>query len=147
MKEPRSPDDGFTGDRLKIAASSKVVLSLIKKSNETKTRMQSISGELGEEIKSAVENKHLHAGALKLVAKLVRMDAVKRDDFLRAFEVYADYAVEGGLFGGQHMGDLIDQERGDGKAEPVDRVVDNVRRLRRGTKKLQATTPVDLPAA
>ena len=47
-----------------------MVLSLIRRSNETKTRVRSQAGALGEEIKKAVENKHLHAGALKLVARL-----------------------------------------------------------------------------
>jgi hypothetical protein len=96
------------------AASSSLVLSLIRQTNETKTRMQSEAGVLGEAIKSAAENGHLHPGALKFIARLARMDELKRNDFRRALALYDDYAVAGGLFsGGQH--DLIDraQERSD----------------------------------
>lgn len=141
MKKAKE-DDGFPSDRPEIAASSKLVLSLIRKSNETKTRMQSISGELGEEIKSAVENKHLHAGALKLVAKLASMDAIKRDAFQRAFKLYIDYAIEGGLFGGQHVGDLVEQAEADvetsAKASRLgDGAAGNVEKLRLGIKKTE----------
>ena len=82
--------------------------------------MQSEAGALGEEIKDAVENKHLHAGALKIVVRLARMDAVKRDDFWRSLQLYWDYGIEGGLFGAQHVGDLVEQARdasGDGTTE------------------------------
>ena len=82
--------------------------------------VQSEAGALGEEIKDAVENKHLHAGALKIVVRLARMDAVKRDDFWRSLQLYWDYGIEGGLFGAQHVGDLVEQARdasGDGTTE------------------------------
>ena len=125
------------------AAPKKLVLSLIKKSNETKLRMQSIAGELGQEVKDAVETKNLHAGALKLVAKLARMDSEKRDDFLRAYHLYWKYAMEAKLFE-FHVSDLVDEaEAADGPGEPLDGAAalgdvaaDNVRTLKRGLKKL-----------
>lgn len=98
----RKTDKSYSAD----AAPSKLVLSLIRASNETKTRMQSEAGALGERVKDAVENHSLHAGALKLVAKLSRMDELKRNAFLASFDLYLDYAREGGLFGEEHVGDL-----------------------------------------
>ena len=119
---------------------SKLVLSLIRRSNETKTRVRSEAGALGEEIKKAVENKHLHAGALKLVARLARMDAGKRDDFSRAFDLYRDYVVEGGLFGDRHMGDLVDQAHADdGDAQTENIAASNVSSIKRGIKQLSDT--------
>ena len=59
---------------------------------------------------------------LCIVARLARMDAVKRDDFWRSLQLYWDYGIEGGLFGAQHVGDLVEQARdasGDGTTELV----------------------------
>jgi hypothetical protein len=137
--------NGGDTDRPEIAASSKVVLALIRKGMEAKTRIQSVAGELGEEIKNAVETKHLHAGALRHVTRLARMDTVKRDGWLRACALYIDYAIEAGLFGGQHMGDLVDQAR-DAAGDGENAGSDNVRKLRRGIKHLPDHEP-DLPPA
>lgn len=125
-----------TNDGAQIVASSKLILSLINRSNEVKTRMQPVSGELGElgeEIKDAVETKHVHAAALKHVTKLARFDAVKRNDFLRSVAIYIDMAIEGGLFDGEHMGDLIDKTR---DAAGNDATKENVRLLQGGIKQL-----------
>jgi hypothetical protein len=99
-------------------------------------RMQSVAGELGEEIKHAVENKHLNARALKAVARLSRMDADKRVAELAAFDLYRTYAEEAGLFGGGHVGDLVEQaEAGDTEAEALgDVVANNVRNIKRGIR-------------
>jgi hypothetical protein len=120
-------------DNAERAAPKKLVLSLVKRLNENKTRVQSINGEIGAEVKEAVENKHLHSGALKAVAKLVRMDPQKRDDFLRAYRLYFDYATEAKMFGAAHVGDLVDDAASDSEhdAEPLgDVVAENVRNLR-----------------
>lgn len=50
----------------KIAAPRKLVASLIRKSNETKTRMQSEAGELREEIKGAVDARKVGRGISQL---------------------------------------------------------------------------------
>ena len=138
-------DKGFPGSAPEIAASSRLVLSLIRASNETKTRMQSEAGALGERIKHAVENSHLHAGALKLVARLARMDEIKRLAFLSALDLYRDYAREGGLFGEEHVGDLVDNAELASAGEAAGKVVENVRRLR-GIKPLPDGDP-DPPLA
>jgi hypothetical protein len=116
-------------DEAECVAPKKLVLSLVRRINENKTRIASVNGELGVEVKEAVENEHLHAGAMKAVAKLVRMDPEKRDDFLRAYRLYFDYAQEAKLFGETHVGDLVDD------AEPLgDVVAGNVRKLRSGIR-------------
>jgi hypothetical protein len=122
-------------------APKKLVLGLIRGINEDKTRVQSINGARGEEIKGCVEDKHLHSGALKAVAKLVRMDPEKRDDFLRAHAKYYEYAKEAGLFGDEHVGDLVDDTAdGESRAGVVSLgnvVAENVKRLGVGIKQIE----------
>jgi hypothetical protein len=143
MRKAKKVDDGHD-DRPEIV---ELVLSLIRQTNETKTRMQSEAGALGERIKDAVENKHLHAGALKFIARLTRMDAVKGNDFWRAVQLYMDYAIDDGLFGAQS--DLVDraQEATSAQSNGEDAATENVRTLRRGMKSLPASDTPDLPPA
>jgi hypothetical protein len=141
MGKPRKTDDS----QHEIAASSKLVLSLINASNETKTRVQSEAGALGERIKDAVENKHLHASALKFTARLARMDAVKGNEFWRSVQLYMDYASEAGLFGAQS--DFIDlaQEAAEaGNGEDIG--AENAGKIRRGIKPLHEASS-DAPSA
>ena len=69
------------------------------------------------------------------------MDAGKRDDFSRAFDLYRDYVVEGGLFGDEHMGDLeFDQAHADdGDAQTENMAASNVSSIKRGIKQLSDT--------
>jgi hypothetical protein len=124
-------------DTVEHATPKKQVVALIKAANTAKTRVASINGEIGERLKHAKENANLHLPAFKLIAKLVDMDEEKRDEFLRAFDLYRDYAKEENLFGEEHVGDLVeDAEReaeADGEAEQV---ASNVTALRRGIKEL-----------
>jgi hypothetical protein len=140
MVRPRKKQDkefGAHSDEVERVAPKKLVLSLIQMSNETRTRMQSEAGSLGEEIKAAVEEKHLHAAALKLVARLSRMDEIKRSAFLANFELYRDYAQEGGFFGSEHVGDLLDGEASE--AQSLGNVAeDNVRKLRDGIRQAES---------
>src|ERR1700724_661252 len=126
------------GDRPSLQSSSKTVLFLIRQINETHTRVQSENGAIGAEIKEAVKNRHLHSGALKLIAKLVRMDELKRLAFLSAFDLYRTYADEAHWFGEEHVGDLMGYAKAstsDLEAEQLGDVVeDYVRKPRRGTK-------------
>lgn len=119
-------------------APKKLVLSLIKGINEDKKRVQSINGARGEEIKGYIEDKHLHSGAVKAVARLVRMDSEKRDDFLRAQARYYEYAKDAGLFGDEYAGDIVDQAEDGGQRPHIvslgDVVDQNVARLRGGIK-------------
>lgn len=130
----------MTKDITKRATPKKLVLSLVRVINEAHSKVQSINGIIGHDVKDAVENMHLHSGALKLVAKLTRMDAEKRDDFLRAYHLYWAYANGANLFGEHHIGDLVDDaEAGVLSAETTplgDVVANNIRKLRSGIKKL-----------
>lgn len=123
----RAENDGLTR-----AAGKNIVLSLIRASNETRARMQSEAGELGQEIKAAVEDNHVHAGALKLIAKFVRMNELKRVEFLGAFDLYRTYAREARLFGAEHAGDLVRDTEADAAEENVRRLRDAVRQAASG---------------
>lgn len=69
-----------------------VFKALIQLADQVKKRVQSANGELGERIKNAVDDGGLHAGAFKAIAKLNRADVMKRNDFLRSFDIYREYA-------------------------------------------------------
>lgn len=98
-----------------------------------------------EKISSAVENVNLHRGAFNLIAALARKDEQKRKDFLSAFDLYRDMAEEAGLFGDQHIGDLMDDAANGAKddeeasraAEEAEQIANNVTRLTRGIQKLE----------
>jgi uncharacterized protein (UPF0335 family) len=134
MRKAKTADDGFAGEQPVRAASAKIVLSLIRRVNETKTRVQSENGMIGQEIKDAVEDKHLNARALKSIARLTRMDADKRLAELAAFDLYRTYAEEAGLFGGGHVGDLVDDAEAPRAEALGDVVANNVRKLKGGIK-------------
>lgn len=119
---------------------AKQFLALIKAADQAKTKVASINGEIGERIKTAVEDGHLHAGAFKLILKLSRQDEDKRDEFLRQSDIYREMAIKGGLFGEEHTGDLDDLARKAAAEQAEDeessRVAENVHRLETGIKTL-----------
>jgi hypothetical protein len=82
---------------------------LVKAVDENKTKVASLNGAIGERIQHAAENAHLHPGAFKLICKLYRMDEQKRDEFLRQFDIYREKAIKMGLFGEEHVGDMVEQ--------------------------------------
>lgn len=128
-------------------ANKKQVLALVAALNETKTKTASINGEIGKRIRSAVENGHLHAGALKLVAKLARMAELKRADFLRAFELYCDFAKEGALFGEEHEGDLADEAEAEAPPNNGIERLSNIRTLEQPPKRRGRPRKNPLPGA
>lgn len=105
----------------------KQLVGLIKDADQKKSKMQSISGELGERVKNAVENGHLHKGAFGLMVKLYRMEEDRRADFIRSIILYLDICREQSLFGQEHVSDLVDDAdladmaRGDGVADEGER--------------------------
>lgn len=127
---------------------AKQFLALVKEANLVTKKVASINGEIGERVRHAIDNAHLHRSAFGLVRKLVRMDEDKRDDFLRSFDAYRDYAVEAQLFGSEHVDDLADMaQRGDGftiqdaeheaqRQADADQVAANVEALNGGIKPL-----------
>lgn len=153
-RRPKDYGFGSHSDEVPLsarAAPKTLVLSLVRRSNEAKTKMQSISGVLGEEIKEAVENKHLNARALKNIARLARMDADKRLAELSAFDLYRTYAEEAGLFGGGHVGDLVDDAASESEQSEAsslgDVAAENVRKLRRGIKKIPESEDANAESA
>lgn len=121
-----------TADR---AISKKQIAALIRARNTSHKRVQSINGEIGERIKHAADNAGLNRQAFGLIAKLARMDEDKRDDFLRSFDLYRQYAEEENLFGEEHVGDMVDEAERTAAAE-AGHVTDNVTQLKRGIKEL-----------
>lgn len=71
--------------------------------NELKASGAEINGKIGALTKNGEEQHNIHRGALKLAAKLDRMDPSKRSEFLIHFDHYCDIlglAVEPTLFEG-----------------------------------------------
>lgn len=87
----------------------KQFLALLKDASNKKTKVASINCEIGERIKSAVDDGHLHRQLFGLMLKLSRMDELKRNDFLAQFPIYVEMCREGGVFGDEHAGDLLSQ--------------------------------------
>lgn len=83
--------------------------ALVKAVDENKTKVASLNGAIGERVQHAADNAHLHPAAFKLICKLYRMDEQKRDEFLRQFDIYREKAIKMGLFGEEHVGDMVDQ--------------------------------------
>jgi hypothetical protein len=124
-------------DTSERATPAKQVIALIKAKNTAHTRVQSINGEIGERLRHAKDNAHLNLQAFGLISKLARMDEEKRNDFLRAFDLYRDYAEEANLFGEEHVGDLLDGAKGEDDSDPdADASSANVVALERGIKAL-----------
>lgn len=125
-------------DAVQRTVAPKQLIALIKEADQKKTRMQSLSGELGERVKAAVENGHLHKGAFGLCVKLHRMDDLKRADYIRSVRLYLDICEQEQLWGSVHTGDLAtmadqaDEEGADEKAAK-----ENSKKLRKGIKPLE----------
>jgi hypothetical protein len=95
---------------------AKQLIALVKDCDQKKTKIASHVGEIGERIKSAVENGNLHKAAFGLIVKLFRMDEDKRNDFLRQFPLYVDMCRDAGLFGSEHVGDLVEDAEAEDRA-------------------------------
>jgi hypothetical protein len=90
----------------------KQLIALIQEAHRERGKISTISGALGERVKLAIDNGHLHRGAFALSVRLYKMDELKREDFLRQIDLYVDICRAGGLFGAEHAGDLVeDAER------------------------------------
>ena len=101
----------------------KQLIALAKAFNQTKSKIGSINGEIGERIAQAVENGNLHAGAFKFVCSLARKhekDEHKALEFWRQVLVYHEEFEKAGLFGEQHVGDLADMASGSGDEDTGD---------------------------
>ena len=81
---------------------AKQLIALAKAFNQTKSKIGSINGEIGERIAQAVENGNLHPGAFKFVCSLARKhekDEHKALEFWRQVLVYHEEFEKSGLFG------------------------------------------------
>lgn len=100
-------------DSVDRTVSPKLLIGLIKEAHNKKSKMDTIKGELGDRVKSAVEDGHLHRAAFALIVKLYRMEEQKREDFIRQAELYVAICREADLFGPVHAGDLDRMARDD----------------------------------
>lgn len=98
----------------------KQLVALIKDADQKRTKIQSISGEIGARVKAAVENGNMHRGAYALMVRLYRMDEERRNDFIRSIQLYLDICSEEGLFGDEHVGDLADMAASEGPTDDDD---------------------------
>lgn len=62
--------------------------SFAKKMSSLKAKAAEITGQLGQEIKTAAEQKSLHPGAFKACMTLMRMEEMKRQTWLQNFDSY-----------------------------------------------------------
>lgn len=118
---------------------AKHFIALLKDADQKKTRVASINGEIGERIKEASENGHLHRALFGLMLKLSRQDELKREDFIAQFPEYVRMCREAGIFGQEHVGNLFDQQEDDDAPDGPnedEQVAENVTRLESGIKQL-----------
>lgn len=87
----------------------------MKESYTTKEQTAAIAGKFGERVKNAVENGRLNKKAFAFVCALHRMEELKRQGVIRDVQLYLDMIEESGLWGHQHVGNMVDDmERDDG---------------------------------
>jgi hypothetical protein len=119
---------------------AKQLIALAKAFNQTKSKIGSINGEIGERIALAVENGNLHAGAFKFVCSLARKhekDEHKALEFWRQVLVYHEEFEKSGLFGEQHVGDLAEMAGQSGDEDTGDAdAVRNAKALQQGIGQL-----------
>jgi len=106
------PRTAATEDSAERTVSPKQLVALIREASNKKSKIATLAGELGERVKNACENAHLHRGAYALSVKLFRMEEQKREDFIRQAMLYIEICRESGLYE-QHAGDLFDENTSD----------------------------------
>lgn len=110
------------------------LIALVKESYTTKEQTAAIAGKFGERVKNAVENGRLNKKAFAFVCALHRMEELKRQAVIRDAQLYIDMIEESGLWGHQHVGNMVDEmerEEGDESSEGEDDIAaENARALR-----------------
>lgn len=131
---------------------------LLRAYTSTRQKMQSLAGDIGQMIADAVEKNFLHKGAFSLIAKLHKMDELKRNDFLRAFDIYRermeakDWGSGKDLMDGAADGDSSDGDEpaAETQAKTGEEIgEENARKVKRGIKPLADKKPpvVGMPGA
>lgn len=131
---------------------------LLRAYASTRQKMQSLAGDIGQMIADAVEKNFLHKGAFSLIAKLHKMDEMKRNDFLRAFDIYRERMEAKEWGSGKDMMDGADtDDSAEGDPPEADKAAktaeeigeENGRKVRRGIKPLADKKPpvVGMPGA
>jgi hypothetical protein len=105
--------------------SAKKLIALIKESTNVRSKTAEISGVFGERVKVAIDDGYLHRQAFGVVAKMHRMEELKREAFIRQLWLYVDICRKEGLFGAQHTGDLDEMSRNDDAEERDEEPVDD----------------------
>lgn len=82
-------------------------------------KVQQINGERGTRLKTAQEADNLNIPAFKHVAKLLRMDELKRKSFLSCVDYYMDICRKHHLLPAEHVGDLFDDKADKEEAPPT----------------------------
>lgn len=100
VKKPAQNDAGELPD-------SSTVLDLLKDEGSISSKLARLRGEIGALVKNAETDHNVHRGAFKMTAKLKKMDASARAEFLRHFDHYRDAAEL------DEQADLFDAESGE----------------------------------
>lgn len=77
-------------DEVTKLPNAKTLQALVRKFNETKGKTDNLNGSLAQEMKDAVDKHNVHAGAMKLIIRLQRYDAVRLMTFLSHFDDYRE---------------------------------------------------------
>lgn len=88
-KPPKS-DQAKTATDKAGQISARKLKSLMAEGRKATQDTREIAGTLGQQIKDAVENDHLHKGAFAVIRKLDRMEPEKLADFLDTLDYYRD---------------------------------------------------------
>lgn len=119
MARGRKKDSDKAATAVEKPVDKHQLIALVKESYTTKEQTSAIAGKFGERVKNAVENGRLNKKAFGFVCGLHRMEELKRQAVIRDVQLYLDMIEESGLWGHQHVGNMVDDmEREDGEADP-----------------------------
>ena len=93
-------------DPAERVVNEKQLAQLLNNARRTASARAEASGELGATLRRWQESHNLHLAAFKVIAKLDAMDAERREQWLRHFQLYCDLCEERWP---KHVGDLEDR--------------------------------------
>jgi hypothetical protein len=118
-------------------ANPKQLVALLKDADLKSEKIATITGELRERIKHAIDNGNLHAKAFSFARAVYRMKEEKRDEYLRHVKRYLEIMEEEGLLGDAHVGDLAEMAREAEQQDPDEAAAEaNAQAIEGGIKPL-----------
>lgn len=103
-------------DETEKVLAPKQLFNLLNAARRAASQRAEIDGELGNSLKRWQDSHGLHLGAFGVIKRLDAMDSLRREQFLRALELYLDYCDENERWP-RHTGDLEDRATAEAEAE------------------------------